>query len=97
MKRFEGLNSIDKDSYFIRLSDKKDHFIHFEGDNPNDRLDKFNPMSKYPPVGVTYRVIKGEKGACIWHKKEAEKFIESVFGRQNIEMVKVTDVLKNIK
>lgn len=82
MKRFEGLNSIDKDSYFIRLSDKKDHFIHFEGDNPNDDSE------------IVYRVINGEKGACIWHKKEAEAFIKYI-GKSNVEMVKVTDVLKN--
>jgi len=82
MKRFEGLNSIDKDSYFIRLSDRKDHFIHFEGDNPDDDSE------------VVYRVIKGEKGACVWHKKECKAFIKNI-GKSNVEMVKVTDVLKN--
>jgi len=78
-----GLNYISGDSYFIRLKDKKDFFIHFEGDNPEN-----------PDKEVIYRVKEGAEGAGIFHKEQAENFI-MMSDYDNMELVKVTDILVN--
>ncbi len=78
-----GLNYISADSYFIRLKDNKDWFIHFEGDNPEN-----------PKQEVIYRVKEGAKGAGVFHKEQGSNFI-IMEGADNLELVKVTDVLGN--
>lgn len=82
MIRFEGINTIGEDAYFIRLSNLKNHYIHFEGDNPKDESE------------VVYRVKEGTKGACVWRKKEGEEFIKYT-GKNNLELVSVKSVLGN--
>lgn len=76
-----GMNSIGDDSYFLRLKDKPDHFIH-----PDPSLETKDE--------VGYRVVQGEKGAAIFHKKQADNFIKES-GANNLEMVRVKDILKN--
>lgn len=81
--KFSGLNTIQRDSFFIRLKDKPTHYIHFEGDNPDNPEDE-----------VIYRVNESEVGACIWTEKKAKAFIK-MSNANNLEMVNVRDVLKN--
>ena len=75
----KGLNSISKDSYFIRLIDDKEYYMHLEEDNDDNYV---------------YNVKKGTVGACGWHKKEGEEFIK-MSGRTNLELVKVLEILGN--
>lgn len=82
MIKFDGLNKIGNDAYFIRLKDKPNFYIHFEGDNPKNQSE------------VVYRVNEGSKGACVWHKKQAEEFIKYT-GKNNLEFVSVKSVLGN--
>lgn len=79
----KGLNSISADSYFIRLKDNKETFLHFEGDNPDN-----------PKEEVVYRLKQGTVGAGIWHKKEAEALIQ-MSGANNLEMVKASEIIKD--
>ncbi len=74
-----GMNSISLDSYFIRLTDKKNFYMHLEEDN-NDNY--------------VYKVKEGTVGACGWHKKEGEEFIR-MHGYTNLELVKMLEILGN--
>lgn len=72
-----GINSIDKDSCFIRLSNKQGYYLHVE---------KLNEKQ------ARYVVKLGTVGAAIWRKESAELFIkESEYN--NLEAVKVIDIL----
>ena len=75
----KGMNSLPLDSYFIRLSNDKDQYIHLEEDNDDNYV---------------YKVKKGTTGACGWHKKEGEEFIK-MSGYPNLELVKVLSILGN--
>jgi hypothetical protein len=78
---YTGTNTIGNDSYFIRLKDNKNTFIHFEGNNPND-----------PKEDAVYRAKEGIKGACIFHKKQGEGFIKHS-GASNLELVRVKSLI----
>lgn len=71
-------NLIKKNAYFIRLTDNKNYFIHFE-----------NETSKK----LEYVVKEGNIGAAIWKETEGNNFIKES-GANNLEMVKVTEILK---
>jgi hypothetical protein len=74
---FKGINAIGDDSYFIRLKDNKDTYVHYESQDSKN---------------MTYRLKEGLNGAAGWHKKEGENFIlES--GADNLELVKISDIL----
>jgi hypothetical protein len=73
----EGINAIGDDSYFIRLIDDKNQYIHLEAEDDE----------KY-----TYRIKEGIKGACGWHKKDGENFI-AMNEMGNIELVKMSEIL----
>lgn len=76
----KGLNSIDANSYFIRLTDKKNHYLHYVGENEDGDL--------------KYEVKEGYSGACVWHKLHGELFIfQSRI--PNLELVKVTNIIPN--
>jgi len=79
----KGMNSIGDDSYFIRLKDNKENYIHFGGDNPSN-----------PKEEVAYVVKKGLIGACGFHKVQGENFIK-MSGADNLELVKMSDVVKD--
>ncbi len=75
----QGLNSISDDSYFIRLKQDKDQYVHLEAED----------KEKY-----VYRIKKGTVGACGWHKKEGEEWIASTKAN-NLELVKMSEILGN--
>lgn len=75
----QGLNSIGDDSYFIRLTNKKEFFIHLEREDDKE---------------CVYIIREGVAGACIWSKKDGEGFINKCNG-SNLELVKVTKILEN--
>lgn len=78
-----GLNMIGDNAYFIRLKDKNNFFIHPD-------------PSKETKKEFTYVVAEGEVGAAIFHKKQAEHFIQHTFltnGAQNLEMVAVKEII----
>ena len=77
----KGINSIGDDSYFLRLTDRPDHFIH-----PDPSLETRDEAG--------YRVNKGAEGAAVFHKAQAKNFIK-MSGAPNLEMVRVKDVLGN--
>lgn len=74
----KGLDSISDDSYFIRLKDDIESYLHLEEDNKDNYV---------------YKVKKGTIGACGWHKKEGERFINES-GRTNLELVNMKDVIR---
>jgi hypothetical protein len=82
MMLLKGLNNLPPDSYFIRLKDNKNAFLHYDGDDPKDKEQ------------VVYKVKEGFIGACIWTKEKAEAFIMQA-GIGNVELARVTDVLPN--
>jgi hypothetical protein len=77
----KGINSIGDDSYFIRLSDKNDVYLH-----PDKSLETAEE--------VGYKLIEGTKGAGIWKKQQALNLIMES-GASNLEIVKTRDVLGN--
>jgi hypothetical protein len=82
MHIFSGTNSIGDDAYFLRLSDRKECYIHPEGDNPKNTEE------------VIYRVKEGLKGAGIWHKEQALELLKEI-GAPNVELVKVSELIKD--
>lgn len=74
-----GLNSISDDSYFIRLKNNPNHFLHFKNDLISSK---------------EYEVQEAVIGACICDKQHGEHFIKSV-KNVNLELVKVHVVLGN--
>lgn len=81
MIEFTGINKIGNDAYFIRLSDKKDFFLHSDKSLENDE-------------NVGFRIVRGLVGAGVWHKDQADKLIKLI-GNGNLEIVKVRDVVGN--
>ncbi len=75
----KGLNSLPLDTYFIRLTDNKEFYIHLDEHNADNYV---------------YKVKKGLEGACGWSKVNGEKFINDS-GKGNMELVKVLEVLGN--
>ncbi len=76
-----GINSIGDDAYFIRLNNDIDNFVHPEAS-----------LETKDEVGY---VIKAScVGAAIFTKKVAKNFIMAS-GADNLEMVKVKDILGN--
>ncbi len=75
----EGLNAVGSDSYFIRLKDNKEYFMHLDEDNKEDYV---------------YAVKLGTVGAAIFHKEQGEGFIKSS-GYTNLELVKVLEIVRN--
>lgn len=73
-------NSTPADMYFIRLSDNKSAFLHYEGESKED-TDK-----------VSYRIKESVEGACIFRKENAQNFIRES-GASNLEAVPVSEIL----
>lgn len=74
---FTGLASLPADAYFIRLTDIEDHYLHVEKQTGDE---------------VHYRVGKGPKGAAIFTRSNAKRFIKSQ-GWGNAEAIEVRKVL----
>lgn len=70
-----------QDSYFIRLKDNENYYLHFEGDNKDDDSE------------VVYKVNKGVVGAAIWNFENGSNFIKK-FNPSNMELIKVSEVFK---
>jgi len=76
---FNGLNTLSADSYFVRLTDVDDYYIHFDGIHDEE---------------LHYKVKKGYVVACIFHKREADILLNHI-NAKNIEIVKVLSVIPN--
>jgi len=68
------------DSYFIRLTDQEDVYVHPVGE-----------LSKSEEEDA-FLIKEGVKGAGTWSKSNAERFIKES-GADNLEMVSVKSVL----
>ena len=79
---YYNLNTLPKDSYFLRLKDNKNCFIHFECDCDDDETESI------------YVVQEGVEGAEIFTKEDAYEFIVKS-GANNLELVKVISILPN--
>jgi hypothetical protein len=79
-----GINIVSADSYFIKLTDQEDVYVH--------------PVNVYAPVleegksEDTFLIKEGVQGAGIWSKSNAELFIKES-GADNLEIVSVRSVL----
>lgn len=78
----KGVNSIGADSFFIRLKDKADFFVHYEGVNPSNNSE------------VVYLIRQGAVGACVWKKDKGLAFITHS-GASNLELVPVKEVVSD--
>ncbi len=78
---FNGANYFHNDSYFIRLVDNPDFFLHLEGTSGDD--------------GSTSYIFKeGTVGACLWRREQGEAMLE-FSGADNTELVAAKDILGN--
>ncbi len=75
----KGLNYMGDDSYFIRMTNDKEQYIHLEEHNKDHYV---------------YKVKQGVVGACGWHKKEGEAWIKNS-GYHNLELVRFKEILGN--
>lgn len=73
-----GMNIMSEDSYFIRLTDQEDVYVHPIGDITNTE--------------EAFVVKEGVQGAGIWNKVNAERFIKESEA-DNLEMVSVRSIL----
>lgn len=77
-----GVNYLDKESYFIRLKDSPTVFLHFEGDNPENKEE------------VKYVFKEGPVGAAVFLRKKAESFMRKTgIDRRGAELASVRKVL----
>lgn len=87
MKKAEIQNSItskiSKDSVFIRLSDQKDVFIFVKSESDTE--------IQYEAKKV-HDVKNDLKGAAIWHRRNARKWIKHQKAA-NLEIVRVKDIV----
>ena len=75
---FKGLNSISEDSYFIKLTDHENAYVH--------------PVGEITSTEDAFLVKEGLKGAGIFNKANAERFIQESEA-DNLELVSVRSVL----
>ncbi|MBK7362929.1 MAG: hypothetical protein IPJ01_11595 [Micavibrio sp.] len=75
---------ISEDSYFIRLKDQEDVYVH-----PVDVYAKIEEKNKEED---TFLIKEGVQGAGIWSKSNAERFIKESEA-DNLEIVSVRSVL----
>jgi len=74
----KGLNPISEDSYFIKLTDQEDVYVHPIGDISNTE--------------EAFVIKEGVQGAGIWNKVSAERFIKESEA-DNLEIVSVRSIL----
>ena len=72
------LDTVKKNSVFLRLKDKPDHYIHLHSENKKE---------------FVYVVKRGVVGACIWEKEKGLEFIKEE-GLSNVEIIDVRSILK---
>lgn len=72
-------DEIGHNSYFLRLADNPDFYIHYMGEKNKDE--------------VEYKPVKGVEGAAIWTWEKAWAFIRES-GVSNLDMIRVDQVLK---
>jgi hypothetical protein len=73
-----GMNIISVDSYFIKLTDQEDVYVH--------------PVGELSSTEDAFVIKEGVKGAGIWSKSNAERFIKESEA-DNLEIVSVRSIL----